>query len=279
MEQDYIKITFPKDPTIALVLEAMMDEAEVLSFETTNHDLSILDLWENRDSLNTRLKELLPNASWREEKIEDQDWDKTWIEGFQPIRIARKLWVLPPWHEEKIPEGHIKIIINPSNAFGTGTHESTFLALKLLFKMIKPKDKIMDMGCGSGILSIAAHKLGAGKIYACDLDEDIEHNITENLQLNKIDDIKWEIADVLEMEDYKCDLALINIQKHVILPLLLRFNIAKHRPNRVILAGLLRDHKKVICKALKEQGYTRLKIRRKNEWIAVSAVHRRKNEK
>lgn len=279
MEQDYIKITFPKDPAIALVLETMMNEAEVLSFETTDHDLSILDFWKNRDNINAKLRELLPDISWTEEKIENQDWDLTWIEGFQPIRINRKLWVLPPWHENKIPEGHKKIIINPSNAFGTGTHESTFLALKLMLKTIRPNDKVMDMGCGSGILSIAARKLGASDIYAYDFDEEIEHNITENLQLNGIDDISWKIADVLEMEDYNCDLALINIQKHVILPLLQRFNVAKHTPNCVILAGLLDIHRKVIRKALKEQGYKILNIRRKNEWIAVSAIRRRKNEK
>lgn len=278
MEQDYLKITFPKDSVIALVLEVMMDQAEVLSYETTDHNLSVLDLWENRDSLNIKLKKLLPDFSWKEEKINGQDWNLTWIEGFQPIRIGRKFWVLPPWHEEKIPEGHEKVIINPSNAFGTGTHESTFLALKLMLKTIKPNDKIMDMGCGSGILSIAARKLGAGNIYACDYDAEIEHNITENLQLNGIDDIKWEVADVLKMDDFECDLALINIQKHVILPLLQRFSVAKHTPNRVILAGLLYKHRKEIRNALKDEGYKILNICRKNDWIAVSAVRGRKNE-
>jgi ribosomal protein L11 methylase PrmA len=94
-----------------------------------------------------------------------------------------------------------------------------------------------------------------------------------------MNNIQWEIGDVLEMQNFKCDLALINIQKHVILPLLERFSVAKDIPNRVILAGLLNVHRKDIRNALKSQGYKILKIYRKKDWIAVSAVLRRKNEK
>lgn len=278
MQQDYIKIVFPKDPIIATVLEVLMDEGMVLSYETTDHELSVLHLWEERESLLVKLKKVLPEVKWLEEKIEGRDWNQTWIDGFQPIRIARKLWVTPPWQEEKIPNEHKKIIINPSNAFGTGTHESTFLALKLMQNMLKPDDDIMDFGCGSGILSIAARKMGAGEIYATDFDPEIEHNITENLQLNNIDDVKWDITDILERESYACDLALINIQKHVILPLLERFKVAKDSPERVILAGLLHAHRKEIRNSLKEQKYKILKIIRKNDWIAISAIRRRKNE-
>ncbi len=279
MDQDYIKIIFPKDPAVAIVLEVLMDEAMVLSYETTDYDLSVLHLWEERDNLLKKLSKLLPDIKWKEEKIESRDWNQTWIDGFQPIRIAKKFWVTPPWQEEKIPDDHVKVIINPSNAFGTGTHESTFLALKLMQTMLKKGDNIIDLGCGSGILSIAAKKMGAANIYATDFDPEIENNINENLKLNGINDIKWDITNVLKHDTYACDLALINIQKHVILPLLKRFSVAKDRPNRVILAGLLHEHRKEIRNALKKQGYKILKIYRKNEWIAISAVHWRKNEK
>lgn len=279
MKQDYLKIEFPKDPKIGRTLDLMMESGDIISYEQNVQHFIVLDMWENRDALLKILREKFPNTIWKESKLEDRDWNQEWINGFQPIKIAKRLWVSPPWHEEKIPVNDERIIINPGNAFGTGTHESTLLAMKLLQVMISEKDEVMDLGCGSGILSITAMKLGASKVFALDFDPEIANNITENLQLNNMNNIQWEIGDVLEMPNYKCDLALINIQKHVILPLLERFSIAKDIPNRVILAGLLNVHRKDIRNALQSQGYKILKICRKKDWIAVSAVLRRKNEK
>ena len=279
MKQDYVKIEFPKDPKIGRTLDLMMELGDIISYEQNVHHFIVLDMWENRETLLKSLKEKFPNTVWKESKLEDRDWNQEWINGFQPIKIAKNLWVSPPWHEQKIPINDERIIINPGNAFGTGTHESTLLAMKLLKTMISENDEIMDLGCGSGILSIAAMKLGASKVFALDFDPEIADNITENLQLNNMNNIQWEIGDVLEMSNYKCDLALINIQKHVILPLLERFSIAKDIPNRVILAGLLNVHRKDIRNALQSQGYKIIKIYRKKDWIAVSAILRRKNEK
>jgi ribosomal protein L11 methyltransferase len=279
MKQDYLKIVFPKDPKIGRILDLMMETGEIISYEQNVHNFIVLDMWENRDALLKTMNEKFPNTQWTESKLEDRDWNQEWINGFQPIKIAKKLWVSPPWHEQKIPINDERIIINPGNAFGTGTHESTLLAMKLLKTMISVNDEVMDLGCGSGILSIAAMKLGASNVFALDFDPEIANNITENLQLNNMNNIQWEIGDVLEMQNFKCDLALINIQKHVILPLLERFSVAKDIPNRVILAGLLNVHRKDIRNALKSQGYKILKIYRKKDWIAVSAVLRRKNEK
>ena len=230
MKQDYVKIEFPKDPKIGRTLDLMMELGDIISYEQNVHHFIVLDMWENRETLLKSLKEKFPNTVWKESKLEDRDWNQEWINGFQPIKIAKNLWVSPPWHEQKIPINDERIIINPGNAFGTGTHESTLLAMKLLKTMISENDEIMDLGCGSGILSIAAMKLGASKVFALDFDPEIADNITENLQLNNMNNIQWEIGDVLEMSNYKCDLALINIQKHVILPLLERFSMQKTYP-------------------------------------------------
>ena len=278
MKSDYIKIQLPKNETISRKLDVLMELGEVLSVEVTVNKLTVLELWDNRDKLIKTLEEYFPGIEWQEEKLEDRDWNQSWIEGFQPIRISRRFWITPPWHMEKIPPGHERVIVNPGNAFGTGTHESTYLAMKLMKGLIEDGDKVLDLGCGSGILSIAAKKLGASSVHAVDNDPDISDNLIQNVDLNGIKDISWEITDILAMDSYRCDLALINIQKHVILPLLNRFSIAKGMPNRVILAGLLFEHKKDIRNALNKCGYKILKIRRMNEWIAVSAVLRRTNE-
>ena len=272
MNPDYIKITLPKNEANARKLDIMLELGQILSVEVRVNILMVLHFWQHREELIATINKEFPGIDWKEEKIEGRDWNQSWIEGFQPIKVNRKLWVTPPWHEEKIPTAQNTIIINPGNAFGTGTHESTFLVMKLMKKTLCIGDKVLDLGCGSGILSIGAKKLGAAKVHAIDNDPEISVNLEENIKLNSVSDITWEICDILAMEDFGCDLALINIQKHVILPLLKRFNIAKGIPNRVILAGLLYEHKKDIRNALKESGYKILKIRRMKEWMAVSAV-------
>ena len=278
MNPDYIKVTFSKDDDISRQLDLLLELGQVQSVEVKANELAVLDLWENREELRETLKKTFPHLEWQEEKLEGRDWNESWIEGFQPIRVNSRLWITPPWHVEKIPADHEKIIINPGNAFGTGTHESTFLVMKLIKNMLKTGDKVLDLGCGSGILAITAKKLGASAVHAIDNDPEITDNLEENFERNATTDITLEIGDILSMDSFDCDLALINIQKHVILPLLKRFSIAKGVPNRVILAGLLFEHRKDIRNALKDSGYKILKIRRMNEWIAVSAVLRRKNE-
>ncbi|RKY55701.1 MAG: hypothetical protein DRP93_02890 [Candidatus Neomarinimicrobiota bacterium] len=278
MYQDYIKIQFSKDSNIAQILDSLMESDDILSIEESNSAFTILDLWENREKLIKKLHEVFPCEEWKTSKLEGCDWNQEWIKGFQPIRINQNLWVTPPWQLNKIPENHKKIIISPGNAFGTGTHESTYLALKLMKGLLIPGDEVLDLGCGSGILSIAAMKLGAKRVHAIDNDPEISDNLKDNFKQNELEEITWEIRDILDMNSFPCDLALINIQKHIILPLLERFSVANEIPNRVILAGLLNVHRKDIRNALQERGYKILNIRRKKEWIAVSAVLRRKNE-
>jgi len=278
MYQDYIKIKFSKNTQTVEALDLLMESGDILSVEEAKDALTILDLWENREILIKKLHDTFPHGEWEITKLEGRDWDQEWIDGFQPIRINRSLWVTPPWQLDKIPENHDKIIINPGNAFGTGTHESTFLALKLMKGLLHSGDSVLDLGCGSGILSIAAMKLGAKCAHAIDNDPEIRDNLKDNFKQNELHEITWEIRDILAMDSFPGDLALINIQKHIILPLLERFSIAKEIPNRVILAGLLNVHRKDIRNALQESGYKILNIRRKKEWIAISAVLRRKNE-
>lgn len=278
-KKSWIKIRFEKDPHVSERLDRMTELGEIPSMEETDFALFVLGDWNNRKALRKTLREAFPDTAWTEEVLEDRDWNRGWIEGFQPIRVHGTLWVTPPWHLDEIPEGHETVIINPGAAFGTGTHESTRLALQAMTGLLKKGDRVLDLGCGSGILSIAARKMGAGRVHAIDNDPEIGDNLSENLRLNAAADISWEIRDILAMRDFSCDLALINIQKHIILPLLERFNIAKGTPERVILAGLLFEHRGDVETALESSSYKVLDVLRMNDWIAVSAIRRSSNEK
>ena len=279
MKKAYIQFKLPLKKDIKERLDVMMELGEIPSLEERADGLYILDAWRHRHRLRSCLETAFPDEVLTELGLEEKDWNREWIEGFQPLPITENVWITPPWHVDRVPDGKITIIINPGNAFGTGTHESTRLALECMTRLVRNGDIVWDLGCGSGILSIAAMKLGALRVCAMDNDPEIHTNMSENIELNKVNGINMEIGDVLLMNDFNCDLAVINIQKHIILPLLERFNIAKVTPKHVILAGLLNEHRQEIESALKKQAYDVIEVRQLNNWIAVAAVKRSSNEK
>lgn len=275
----YVIFHFPNNTGVAEKLD-ILAELGILdaAIESRMDALTVTERQSKAYRLRKLLEEHFPELEIEESFLEDRDWNREWIEGFKPVEINPHLWVVPPWREKEIPEAAERIIINPANAFGTGTHESTRLVLEMLPELLKNGDRVLDLGCGSGILSIAARKLGAASVKAVDLDPDISDNFMENLRRNRMDHISLQISDVLQMQIYKCDLALINIQKHIILPLLDRFQVAKESPERVILAGLLKEHFPDIAEALRQKDYEICKSKDRGEWIAVSAQRRRKDE-
>lgn len=278
-KRGYIVFRLPKKAFVAATLDMLTELGYMDSaMEERSDGLFVTDKECKAAGLRKLFENYLPGIEVEESFLEDRDWNREWVEGFKPVRISDRLWVVPPWREHEIPKGTEGIIINPANAFGTGTHESTRLVLELLPQMMKSGDRVLDLGCGSGILSIAARKLGAAEVRAVDNDPDIRNNFLENLDRNGIRNVSLEIRDVLEMDDFGSDLALINIQKYIIIPLLARFPFAKGLPERVILAGLLKVHRADIVNALEERDYDIHTIESRGEWIAVTASRRSKNE-
>ncbi|MBW6457833.1 MAG: 50S ribosomal protein L11 methyltransferase, partial [FCB group bacterium] len=197
MKNAYIQIKLPLKKSLAERLDIMMELGEIPSVEERADGLYILDVWKNRHRLRSIIRTAFPDERPTELALEEKDWNREWIEGFQPLRITEKVWITPPWHADRVPDDDTKIIINPGNAFGIGTHESTRLAMELMIRLIRPGDRVWDLGCGSGILAIAAVKLGASQVYAMDNDPEIHTNMSENIQLNHVDGITVEIGDVL----------------------------------------------------------------------------------
>ncbi len=273
MEKGFAKIHIPLLKDIQDVLERELMEAGIIqAIETNDHEILIWEDWNKSDVIFTLLKNRFPHVNIVREFVPDQDWNLTWIEGFQPLKIKR-LWVSPPWHRDKVPVNEPVIWINPGSAFGTGTHESTRLSLFLMEKYLYNGANVIDLGCGSGILSIAAFILGAETVYACDIDPQIEDNITENLQLNGHPSVQWEVRDVLSLVDYTCDFALINIQKPVIFPLLDKFATLprKRKPDKLILAGLLTTDAIDLERKLNQSGYHLMDSLSEKEWIGAYA--------
>ena len=119
-------------------------------------------------------------------KIANRSWHTAWKEAFPPLPVGEGLVVMAPWHKGNEPEGRLPLYIYPGSSFGTGYHESTQIALELLEKHLSPGDELVDVGCGSGILSIGAIKLGASRAWARDFDPAVVEEVLENCRLNDI---------------------------------------------------------------------------------------------
>jgi ribosomal protein L11 methyltransferase len=165
----------------------------------------------NKDDIELRLQNINAdvNFNWKWNKQPKEDWHLAWQDNFTPVIIEKKLAIIPNWENDT--SSNIVIKIKPGMAFGTGHHETTWLMLNQILKHIKPGMSILDLGAGSGILSIAAIKLGAKKVDAVEFDSDCEPNFNENLQLNSIEkNIHYYNDDVLTWKDFNYNI-IINI--------------------------------------------------------------------
>lgn len=179
-----------------------------------------------------------PHNAFVYQPYNDLSWRESWKRFFRPVIISERIIVGPPWEDFDAPENGYKIEIEPGMAFGTGTHETTQLCGDILEGLIvsqKPNE-MLDVGCGSGILSIAAAKLGVPKIYGIDNDATAVGVAIENAKLNLVE------ASVLsfstDWEDKKYDLVVANILAHILLSLKSKLYDAVAKNGRLVLSGI-----------------------------------------
>ena len=202
--------------------------------------------------------------------IEYDNWHSSYEDYFKPINIDKKLMIVPDWYNtinEKMD--YIKII--PGMAFGTGNHETTQLIISNIIKYIKDNSRVLDLGSGSGILSIAALKYGASHVTAIEYDRDCEENFFSNMKLNHIaDKYSLSFTDVLSIKDYNYDFILANINKNVILELLPR--IKKYRKNKsiIILSGLLTTDRDDVLDLITAFNFSILEENQLGECICIT---------
>ncbi len=118
--------------------------------------------------------------------IREEDWANNWKQYFRPLPVGERLWITPTWVDEPVPAGRTALHIDPGSSFGTGQHDTTKLCLGLLETVVKPGSRVLDIGCGSGILSIGAMLLGAGEAYAIDIEQNAAEAAAENAERNGI---------------------------------------------------------------------------------------------
>ena len=194
-------------------------------------------------ALETFIRTQLPTEPMRSEFMEDQEWERTWMDAYEPIKIGEKYWIVPEWMEA--PEADaVNIKLDPGLAFGTGNHASTFLCLQWLGKT-DVKDKIViDYGCGSGILGVAALLLGAKKVYATDIDPQAVLATQQNADLNGVlDKLYVGLPEEFnkELADQKGDVFVANILAGPLMALAADFSTLIKSEGAFALAGVIEE--------------------------------------
>lgn len=216
----------------------------------------------------------LPEAKYT--PIQDEDWMASWKQHYRPIQVGKRLLILPAWLEEPEGERRLAVKIDPSMAFGTGTHPTTQLCMELLEDTVQPGKAVIDVGCGSGILSIGALKLGAAHALAVDIDNAAIRSTKENAAANGVlEKVETGIGSVGEIRErrftiHAAPLVLANILAPVIIRLFDDDLASLLEPDgKMVLSGILAEQAAGVITAAEAQGLKVVDQRQIGDWVAI----------
>ena len=271
--KEYIIKTNPFIPDIisgllwGLKISGVNEENDLLKI-FTDYDSTI-----TKDEINTLLQKavdenIISSFSVEEYSYEYKNWNQEWEKGINVIELSDLIAIKPSFKDYENKQNKIVITIDPKMSFGTGEHETTKLVIQLLEKHLKKGGKVLDVGTGTGILAIAAVKLGAESVIAIDNDDWCIENAEENSVLNNVNKkIKIKLSEIKDIEEKDFDLIVANIQKNILNEIAYEISNRLNKKGIVILSGLLVEDEKDIIKA-----YENLKIidnRKMGEWLAL----------
>ncbi len=198
------------------------------------------------------------------------DWENEWKKYFKPFRLGNRIVIKPSWETYETKEDDLVIEIDPGNAFGSGTHETTSMCIEMIEKYMKPSDTVIDVGCGSGILAIAAGKLGAKEVIAVDIDENAVNTARENLRLNALAD-RSEVrhGDLIKVVPEKAELVVANIIADIIVRLSDDVESIMKPEALFVSSGLILDKVDWVIEELKKRQFEIVEVMKKGEWAVV----------
>ena len=218
------------------------------------------------------LLELAPTpAALRVEELADRDWSESWRDSFGVMRFGDRLWVAPM--DAAIPDPHAVVVrLDPGLAFGTGTHATTALCLEWLDAHLQPGSRVIDYGCGSGILAMAAHKLGASEVYAVDIDAQALQATRENALRNGIQEgLSASFPPALQLHD--ADVVIANILANPLIELSGRLTGLLAPGGNIIMTGILAEQAEAVMAAYGDAIEFVQPVRRE-EWVLLSGRRR-----
>jgi ribosomal protein L11 methyltransferase len=204
--------------------------------------------------------------------VDEQNWAESWKAFFWPQKVGERIVVKPSWRNYDLKPGEIVLEIDPGMAFGTGTHPTTVLCLRLIEKWLQPGNSFLDIGTGSGILMLAAAVLGAGRLCGGDRDGLAVRIAAENLRRNKVDPGRFHLVQGSLAAPFRgCfDLICANILTHVILELLEDIPRVLRQGGIFICSGIITENESLVVDRMKTMGFEILDILSMEGWVAIA---------
>ena len=210
----------------------------------------------------------LPPPEFRE--LTEDDWANAWKKHYHVLHVGQRIVIKPSWQEHQPRPDEVVIELDPGMAFGTGLHPTTRMCLQALEEHLKPGDKVLDLGTGSGILAIAAAKLGAGSVLALDNDPQAVRAARANVQSNGVQDIVTVEPGSLDKAAEEFELVLVNILARVIVELADQGLVDRVRPaGLMIAAGIIEEQEAEVTAALGEHGLEIVERRQEKDWVTL----------
>lgn len=223
--------------------------------------LAELDKYEAIEAINHRV-------------IEDENWNAAWEENFDPVFVEDKLAILAPFHNQDVNQKMV-IQIQPQMSFGTGHHQTTWLASKRLFELNLEGKDVLDMGTGTGILAILSEKLGARSIYAPDIDTWSYENAKENVTLNNCKRIEVALGDDQLLTGKSFDLIIANINKNILIQHFKQYAAVLRNKGNLLISGFFETDQLDLKEEAQKYGFVFERIDTKDEWALMQFI---KNE-
>lgn len=212
--------------------------------------------------------------------VKEEDWAHNWKKYFKPFNIGKRLAVKPSWEEYENTENRLVVEIDPASSFGTGQHNTTRLCMEFLEQTVQEGDKVLDLGCGSGILSVTALLLGAERVTAVDIEEHASKTAVENIGKNGASEDKYTVycGNVLNDEQLVSsigngyDVVIANIVADVIIGMKKLFGRFLTHDGVLIVSGIISERKDEVINELETEGFLVKEINEKDGWVAIQLM-------
>jgi ribosomal protein L11 methyltransferase len=266
---DYHRYTIKTDPETAELLLAFLSDSPFDTFEETPEGLdAYAPVTALAAEIEAQLAELSDQFSfeWEKAHIPGQNWNKLWESNFQPVIVGDFCAVRADFHQ---PIGGVKweLVINPKMAFGTGHHETTWQCIAAIEHLPMHGARVLDYGCGTGILAILASKQGAIDVEAVDIEEESFRNAVENIAANGVQNVTVRLGTLEDVQGAEFDGILANINRHVILASLSELASRSKQGAWLLVSGILLSDEDVVTKAAHEAGFVLKEMKSRGNWL------------
>lgn len=204
-------------------------------------------------------------------KVNEEDWENNWKKYYKPTKVGDHIVVKPIWEEYEAKDGELIVEMDPGMAFGTGTHETTRMCVKALEKYVKAEDTVFDIGTGSGILSIAAARLGAKHVVGVDLDPVAVDSAAKNVGYNDISNIEILHGDLMEVVKGKAEIVVANILAPIVMILCDGVKEFIKDGGFFIASGILNTQEEMIKEKMESVGFKIEEVIADGEWVCIVA--------